>query len=265
MNTGCCEDKAVKRLLINGIGGQMGHALLKALSRGDHGFCIAGGVDPNCTEDLAFPVFASASDINVPVDVVIDFSVPKATEEILAFCVKEHVPAVICTTALSDALIEKIAEASKAIPVFRSGNMSLGVNVMRVLLKEARQALGDAFDIEIVETHHNRKKDAPSGTALMLAEAITEADGRQHDCVYGRSEKDRRRAPGEIGFHSIRGGTIVGQHEVRFLGEDEEISVRHEAYSKQVFASGALRAAQFILTKENGLYAMDDLVSNLIH
>lgn len=253
------------RLLINGIGGQMGHALIHAVSKDNRGFCIVGGVDPYCKDDLSFPVFASAAEISVPVDVVIDFSVPKATEEILAFCVKEHVPAVICTTALSEELIQKIREASKMIPVFRSGNMSLGVNLMRVLIKQARQTLGDAFDIEIVETHHNRKKDAPSGTAMMLAEAITEADGQRHDYVYGRSEKDRRRVPGEIGFHSIRGGTIVGQHEVRFLGEDEEISVRHEAYSKQVFASGALRAAQFLLTKENGLYSMDDLVSDLLH
>ena len=143
--------------------------------------------------------------------------------------------------------------------------MSLGVNLMRVLLKQARLTLGDAFDIEIIETHHNRKKDAPSGTALMLAEAIREADGTNHPYVFGRSEKDRRREPGEIGFHSIRGGTIVGQHEVRFLGQDEEISIRHEAYSKQVFASGALKAAQYLLTKKNGLFTMEDLVSEMLN
>ncbi len=255
----------MKKLLINGIGGQMGHALMKAVSDADSGFEIVCGVDPFCKTALPFPVYASASDVSEPVDAVIDFSVPKATEEILAFCLRTKTPAVICTTALSDELIAKISEASKQIPVFRSGNMSLGVNLMRVLLKQARQTLGDAFDIEIVETHHNRKKDAPSGTALMLADAIREADGTDHPYVFGRSEKDRRREPGEIGFHSIRGGTIVGQHEVRFIGQDEEISIRHEAYSKQVFASGALKAAAFLLTKQNGLFTMEDLVSELLH
>ena len=255
----------MKKLLINGIGGQMGHALMKAVADTDSGFVIACGVDPFCKEALPFPVYASASDVIGPVDVVIDFSVPKATEEILSFCLTNQIPAVICTTALSDALIAKISEASRKIPVFRSGNMSLGVNLMCVLLKQARRTLGDAFDIEIVETHHNRKKDAPSGTALMLADAIREADGTDHPFVFGRSEKDRRREPGEIGFHSIRGGTIVGQHEVRFIGQDEEISVRHEAYSKQVFAAGTLKAAQFLLTKENGLYSMEDLVADMLN
>ena len=252
------------RLLINGIGGQMGAALLKALKKDDHGFTDVCGVDPFAKE-LTVPVFASAKDVNVPVDIVIDFSVPKATEEILAYCEAHQTPAVICTTALSGELIEKIREASKTIPVFRSGNMSLGVNLMCALLKQARQTLGDAFDIEVIETHHNRKKDAPSGTALMLAEAIREADGVDHPYVFGRSEKDCRREPGEIGFHSIRGGTIVGQHEVRFLGEDEEIAIRHEAYSKQVFAAGALKAAQFLLTKENGLFTMEDLVNDALN
>ena len=255
----------LKRLLINGVGGQMGTAVLKALSDAPCGLQIVAGVDPFARQKYPFPVYASASEIVVPVDVVIDFSVPKATEEILDFCVQNAVPAVLCTTALPDTLIKKIEAAGKTIPVFRSGNMSLGINLMRVLLRQARQTLGDAFDIEIIETHHNRKKDAPSGTALMLAEAITETDGAHHTYVYGRSEKDRRREPGEIGFHSIRGGTIVGEHEVRFLGKDEEIAIRHEAYSKQVFAEGALRAANYLLTKQNGLYSMEDLVSELLN
>lgn len=242
----------------------MGRALRNAVIKDDHGFEIIGGVDPICSESFSCPVFRAASEINVPVDVVIDFSVPKATEEILAFCRDRAIPIVICTTALSEDLIQKISEAAASIPIFRSGNMSLGINLMRVLLKQARQTLGDAFDIEIVETHHRLKKDAPSGTALMLAEAICEADQTKHEFVYGRSEKDRRRTPHEIGFHSIRGGTIVGQHEVRFLGDDEEISIRHEAYSKQVFASGALKAAQFLLSKKNGLYSMEDLVSEFL-
>lgn len=249
------------KLLINGIGGQMGHALLSVLKSDARGFEISCGVDPFFDGHTAFPVYASANNVDVPVDVVIDFSVPKATEEILDFCHAHKIPAVICTTALSDPLIEKIVRVSRDIPIFRSGNMSIGVNLMRVLLKKARLTLGDSFDIEIIETHHNRKKDAPSGTALMLADAIREADQTDHSFVFGRSEKDHRREPGEIGFHSVRGGTIVGEHEVRFLGTDEEISIRHAAYSKSVFANGALRAAQFLLTKQNGLYSMEDLVS----
>lgn len=255
----------MKRLLINGVGGQMGSALLKALSKNVQGFEVACGVDPNAKGTYPFPVFSSAADVNVPVDAAIDFSVPEATEELLSFCLHARIPVVICTTALPEELIHKIDEASNVIPVFRSGNMSLGINLMRVLLKQARQTLGDAFDIEIIETHHNRKKDAPSGTAIMLADAIAEADGVSHPYVYGRHEKDRRRESGEIGFHSIRGGTIVGEHEVRFLGEDEEIAIRHEAYSKLVFANGAIRAAAFLLTKHSGLFAMEDLVSEMLH
>lgn len=242
----------------------MGAALVKAAAKPENGTAIACGVDPFCKAALPFPVYASTDETDVSADVVIDFSVPQATEAILAYCLRTKTPAVICTTALSEVLIERIGEASKVIPIFRSGNMSIGINLMRVLLKQARQTLGDAFDIEIVETHHNRKKDAPSGTALMLAEAIEEADHTEHAFVFGRSEKDRRREKGEIGFHSVRGGTIVGEHEVRFLGEDEEIAIRHAAYSKAVFAEGALKAARFLLTKEHGLYTMEDLVSEML-
>ena len=252
------------RVLINGVGGQMGAALIKAFRSADHGMEITGGVDPFCDCSLPFPVFRSASEIDVDADVAIDFSIPDATEAILTYCVEKRIPLVICTTALSDALIRKIRIASQTIPIFRSGNMSLGVNLMTALLKRAKRTLGDAFDVEIVETHHNRKKDAPSGTALMLADAISEADGEKHDYRFGRSETDRRRAPGEIGFHSVRGGTIVGEHEVRFLGEDEEISIRHAAYSKLVFANGAIRAAAFLIKQPAGLYSMDDLVNETL-
>lgn len=253
-----------KRVLINGVGGQMGSALIRAFASSDPGMEIVGGVDPYCERPLPFPVFRSASEIDIDADVVIDFSVPTATEEILAYCVQKKIPLVICTTALSDALIEQIRLAGEQIPVFRSGNMSLGVNLMCALLKRAKRTLGDAFDVEIIETHHNRKKDAPSGTALMLADAICAADGESHEYRFGRSETDRRRAPGEIGFHSVRGGTIVGEHEVRFLGDDEEIAIRHAAYSKLVFANGAIRAAAFLVEQPAGLYSMDDLISDTL-
>ena len=253
-----------KRVLINGVGGQMGAALIKAFGSADHGMSIVGGVDPYCDRPLPFPVFRSVSEIDVEADVAIDFSVPEATERILAYCVEKEIPLVVCTTALSDDLIGKIRLFSEQIPIFRSGNMSLGVNLMCELVKRAKRTLGDAFDVEIIETHHNRKKDAPSGTALMLADAISEADGEPHDYRFGRSEKDRRRTNGEIGFHSVRGGTIVGEHEVRFLGDDEEITIRHAAYSKLVFANGAIRAAAFLTRQPAGLYSMDDLVNEVL-
>ena len=242
----------------------MGHALLASLKEQQEKWSVAAGVDPFCKENYPFPVYASANAIDVEPDVVIDFSVPAATEQILDFCITHKKPIVICTTALSDELIRKIEDASKEIPIFRSGNMSLGINLMRRLIADARLMLGDAYDIEIIEAHHNRKKDAPSGTALMLGEAIIKADRCEHPYVYGRSEKDRRRTPAEIGFHSIRGGTVVGEHEVRFLGTDEEISILHRATSKRVFANGAIKAAEFLLNKRNGLFSMDDLVSELL-
>jgi len=250
----------VKRLLINGIGGQMGAALLRAVKKDDHGFEIVAGVDPFMKESVPFPVFSSAEEINIPVDVVIDFSVPKATEEILAFCLKQRIPAVICTTALSDELIRKIGEASRTIPVFRSGNMSIGVNLMRVLLKQARLTLGDAFDIEIIETHHNRKKDAPSGTALMLADAVSAARDLDFEYTYDRHAQRKKRDKSEIGIHAVRGGTIVGEHEVIFAGNHEVITLSHSAQSKELFAAGAVNAAVFMCGKPAGLYDMSDLI-----
>ncbi len=254
----------MKKVLINGVGGQMGHALLVSFKTFGAEWEITGGVDPYCEESFPFPVFRSADAIDVIPDVVIDFSVPAATEQILEYCVERHIPIVICTTALSDDLIEKINTSARTIPVFRSGNMSLGINLMRRLVSDTRRMLGDAFDVEIIEAHHNLKIDAPSGTALMLGEAIRSADGKNHPYMYGRSEKNRRRTPEEIGFHSIRGGTVVGEHEVRFLGEDEEIAILHRASSKRVFANGAIRAADFLLHHLPGLYTMDDLVSEIL-
>jgi 4-hydroxy-tetrahydrodipicolinate reductase len=179
------------------------------------------------------------------------------------YAVKTGTAAVICTTGLSEEQIHRIELESAKIAVLRSANMSLGVNLMRKLIADAHKTLGEAFDIEIIETHHNRKKDAPSGTALMLAEAIKDVDDTDHPYVYGRSEKDRKRSAGEIGFHSIRGGTVVGEHEVRFLGTDEELSILHRASSKRVFATGAIKAASFLTEQPNGLYSMDDLVAKI--
>lgn len=254
----------MKRVLINGVGGQMGHALLAAFAEQKDEWTVVGGVDPFSNEAHPLPVFPSVDRIDVDFDVAIDFSVSAATEQILAYCSAHQKPIVIGTTALTDALIDRIEQVSETIAIFRSGNMSLGINLMRKLIADARLMLGNSFDVEIIEAHHNRKKDAPSGTALMLGEAICNADKTEHPYVYGRSEKDRRRTPSEIGFHSIRGGTVTGEHEVRFLGPDEEISILHRASSKRVFASGAIKAADFLLHHPHGLYSMDDLVAELL-
>lgn len=243
----------------------MGHAVLRALSAAPNdAFTVVGGVDL-CAEDAPIPVFASTDAIDVEADVAIDFSVPAATMQILDYCCKMSLPLVICTTGLTEAHIARIEDASKQIPIFRSGNMSLGVNLMRTLCKIAEQTLGTSFDVELIEMHHNRKIDAPSGTALMLADSIASCMQEQPTYVYGRHDDDRRRAPNEIGIHSVRGGTIVGEHEAWFMGEDEAIVIRHQAFSKRVFATGALRAASFLAGKAAGLYSMDELVTSLIH
>ena len=253
----------MKRVMINGVGGQMGHALVSAISQSEQ-WEIACGVDPFCKERYAFPVYTSTDEIAVEADAIIDFSVPEATERILEYALVHKMPIVICTTALSDSLIDRIRKASRVIPIFRSGNMSIGINLMRRLIADAKRMLGDEFDVEIIEAHHNRKKDAPSGTALMLGEAICNADHVKHPYVYGRSDANKRRTHEEIGFHSIRGGTVVGEHEVRFLGTDEELSIIHRADSKRVFANGAIKATEFLLDQPAGQYDMDDLIASIL-
>lgn len=251
------------KLLVNGLNGQMGHAVLRILPQFADRIELACGVDPT-GGSFDVPVYPNAASIETPFDVAIDFSIPRATMEILSYCVEKKKPIVICTTGLEGEQIEAIEKASKVIPVFRSGNMSLGINLLRTLCRQARQTLGAGFDVEIIETHHNRKIDAPSGTAKMLAESIASASEQEMHCVYGRHASNHRRERNEIGIHSLRGGTIVGEHEVLFLGEDEAVTLKHQAFSKGVFANGALRAAEFLNGKPAGLYDMDDLVGTLI-
>lgn len=250
------------RLLLNGIAGQMGQAVLRTLPAYAEEIELVCGVDP-VGASLSVPVYASPDAVQTDFDVAIDFSVPAAAMRVLALCVERKKPLVLCTTGLTEEDLRAVEEAAKAIPVFRSGNMSIGVYLMQELCRRARISLGDGFDVEIVETHHNRKLDAPSGTAKMLAETILEASREPMHCVYGRHDAARRREPNEIGVHSLRGGTIVGEHEVRFLGSDEEITIRHQAFSKGVFATGALRAALYLAEKPAGRYDMQDLVREM--
>jgi 4-hydroxy-tetrahydrodipicolinate reductase len=199
--------------------------------------------------------------VNIPADVVIDFSSAKNTDALLDFCKESKTPLVLCSTGLSDEQLKKVEETSKEVAILKSANMSLGVNLLIKLLKEATGVLGDAgFDIEVVEKHHNQKLDAPSGTALALADSINEAaDGKYH-YVYDRSQRREKRDPNEIGISAIRGGSIVGDHDVIFAGQDEVITFSHTAYSRALFGRGAVAAAAYLAGKEPGFYTMQDVI-----
>ncbi len=248
-----------KRVLINGALGHMGQAILASLQAGDGSLIPAVGIDLQ-SGDFPGALFASADQVDVPFDVAIDFSRPAATMAVIDLCLREKKPLVVGTTGMGEAEMARLKEASKVIPIFYSRNMSLGVNLQLALAAAATRVLGDAFDPEIVETHHNLKVDAPSGTALMLAEAIEAARTGESELVFGRHETNKRRDKKEIGIHSLRGGNKAGEHSVYFLGTDEEIIITHRAGSKRVFADGAMKAAAFLLEQQPGFYTMADVV-----
>ena len=248
-----------KRVLISGALGHMGQAVLSALKASGGYLIPAAGIDLVQGE---FPgaLFPAADKVDVPFDVAIDFSRPAATMALLELCLRERKPLVVGTTGLGEMEMNRLREAAKVIPVFFSRNMSLGVNLQLALVRTATRVLGPAFDPEIVETHHNLKVDAPSGTALMLAETIEDARNGDSEFVFGRHEKNKRRTKAEIGIHSLRGGNIAGEHTVYFLGTDEEIVITHRAGSKRVFADGAIKAAAFLLEQGPGFYTMEDVI-----
>lgn len=252
------------KIAICGSSGQMGKVVANIVSTRDDCQVVAG-IDRNI-EERDFPVVTSPrelSSLSVQPDVIIDFSHPSVLNELLDYCLTNRVPVVICTTGYSEEQIQQIHNAAKEIPLFFSANMSLGVNLLAELARKAASVLGGQFDIEIVEKHHNLKIDAPSGTALMLANVINEELNNEYTYVYDRQSVRQRRNPKEIGIHSIRGGTIVGEHDVIFAGRDEVITLSHHAASKQVFAVGAVNAAIFLKDKEPGLYTMKDLLKDL--
>ena len=247
------------RILLSGALGHMGREVaVQAASEGVELLC---GVDA-AAGNTDFPLYARFEDAP-RADVVVDFSVPQALPDLLAYCERHGVPAVLCTTGYDEEQIKAIDEASKHVALFRSGNMSVGIALLRALAKKAAAVLGESFDVEIVEAHHNRKKDAPSGTALMLYDAVKDAYEQPKQAVFGRHGRDSKRQPGEIGIHALRGGTVTGEHEVCFFGPSERIKLSHSAESRSVFAAGALRAAAFIIGREPGLYSMDDIVGQL--
>lgn len=221
---------------------------------------ITAGVDVKDGSNEKYPVYKSVNDVDLPVDVIIDFSHPSLLSDVTSYAINNAVPVVLATTGYNAEQKKIIENASKKIPIFFSPNMSFGVNLVADLVKKAAAALGEYYDVEIIEKHHNRKLDAPSGTALMLADAVTEAENRPMQCVYDRHSERRKRTTSEIGIHSIRGGTIVGEHDVIFAGEDEVITISHSAGSRKIFAIGAMKAAVFISDKPAGLYTMHDMI-----
>ncbi len=247
-------------VIINGCNGRMGQVLVNEISK-DKDMTITSGIDINSEKyNNKFPVFKEIYSNNTKADVIIDFSNPNSLTNLLDYAVKNKIRLIIATTGFSPQDIENIKQASKHIPIFHSANMSLGINVLINLVKKTAPILNDLFDIEIIEKHHSHKIDSPSGTAYMIAHEINKTLKNSKHFVFGRHAKNQTRKKDEIGIHAIRGGTVVGKHEVIFAGLDEIIEIKHSAASKSVFAVGAIKAAKFLLTKDNGLYGMQDLI-----
>lgn len=249
-------------ILINGCNGKMGHEVKLAIDN-DSECEVLCGVDRIDTGDYIFPVYTNIEEIKEKPDVIIDFSVPIATMNILKYARKEEVPIVIATTGLNNEENEYIKEVSKHIPIFKSANMSYDINLMKKIVSEVAKALKNT-DIEIIETHHSRKVDSPSGTALLLADAINKVLENSKKYTFDRFTKREKRNKNEIGFSSIRGGNIVGEHTVSFFGENETFEITHKAYSRGVFAEGAIKGAKYIIDKKPGLYSMEDIFENVI-
>lgn len=247
------------KVILSGCCGKMGNAVTNAIANRDD-IKIIAGVDMCECDRLPYPVFPSFSEVSCDADVIIDFSHPSALAAILEYSIKNSVPAVLCATGYTDIQNKMIEEASNSVAMFRSGNMSLGINLLSEIAKTAAKVLGESFDIEIVEAHHNLKLDAPSGTAIMLEKAVEEGLNYKPELTYDRHNKSQKRSKHEIGMHSIRGGTIIGEHEIIFAGNDEIIKLTHTALSKNVFAVGAVNAAVYMQDKQVGLFNMADVI-----
>lgn len=248
------------RILLHGCNGKMGKVISKTVEENFDDMKIVAGVDINAEQSFDYPVFNDPEKVNVESDVIIDFSFYGAVDRIVDYAEKSSLPIVVATTGLTEEQIKHIEKVSGSIPVFRSANMSLGVNLISELAKKAAEIL-NGFDIEIVEAHHNQKIDAPSGTALMLADSINEAKNNSMKFEFDRHSKRAKRGENEIGIHSVRGGTIVGEHEIIFAGNDEVIKISHSAASKQIFATGSVNAAKFLVNCKPGLYSMKDMLA----
>ena len=248
------------KIIMHGCNGHMGQVITGLVEK-DSDAEIVAGIDIADSGRNTYPVFTDMNACDTQADVIIDFSSAKAVDALLDYSVSRQIPVVVCTTGLSEEQMAKIEEASKKVAVLKSANMSLGINTLMKLLQDAAKVLaGAGFDIEVVEKHHRLKLDAPSGTALALADSVNEAMGNQYTYVYDRSQRRQQRDDKEIGISAVRGGTIVGEHEVIFAGPDEVIEFKHTAYSKTVFGKGAVEAAKFLAGKPAGRYDMSNVV-----
>ncbi|WP_075720956.1 4-hydroxy-tetrahydrodipicolinate reductase [Roseburia sp. 499] len=249
------------RMIMHGCNGKMGQ-VITGICKEDENIEIVAGIDPYTGLENTYPVFAKITECDVEADVIVDFAAAPAVDDLLAYSVEKQIPVVLCTTGMTEEQLAKVEETSKKVAVLKSANMSLGINMLMDLLQKAAKVLAPAgFDMEIVEKHHNQKLDAPSGTALALADSINEALDNAYDYKYDRSQERKKREKYEIGIQAVRGGNIVGEHEVIFAGTDEVIEFKHTAYSKAVFAKGAVEAAKFLAGKPAGRYEMSDVIA----
>lgn len=249
------------RIGLSGCLGTMGRIIGELIEQ-QEGVQLVFGIDKRAgEEEVVYPIFSLPKEVNLPCDVIIDFSNASSVDDLIDYCVMHQVGAVIATTGLSEEQEEKIKEAARVIPIFRSANTSLGINVLLDLVKKATSILSDNFDIEVIEKHHNKKVDAPSGTAYMIASTINEELHHSMAYNYGRHGNEAKRSEKEIGIHSVRGGTIPGEHTVIFAGLDEIIEIKHTALSKKIFAKQAIKAAEFIAHNKPQLYNMGDLMN----
>ncbi|WP_026517844.1 4-hydroxy-tetrahydrodipicolinate reductase [Butyrivibrio sp. MC2021] len=249
------------RMIMHGCNGRMGHVICD-LVKEDNDIEVVAGVDAFGESSYSFPVFKSLSECDVDADVIVDFSNASAVEGLLDFCVAKNIPVVLCSTGLSPEQLDKVKEASGKVAILKSANMSVGVNALLKVLKEVSPMFAAAgFDIEIVEKHHNQKLDAPSGTAIALADSINESLDNKYEYVYDRSTRRQKRPVKEIGISAVRGGTIVGDHDVIFAGLDEVVTLSHRAYSRAIFGKGAITAAKFLAGKGPGMYDMSDALA----
>jgi len=246
---------------MNGCNGKMGQVITGIIAE-DAQAEIVAGIDVYDGIKNPYPVFSNIADCNVDADVIIDFSNAKAIDGLLDYVEAKKMPVVLCTTGLSEEQLQRVEKVSKEVAVLKSANMSLGINTIMKLLQQAVQVFAPAgYDVEIVEKHHNQKLDAPSGTAIALADSMNEVMDHQYEYIYDRSQRRQKRDAKELGISAVRGGTIVGEHEVIFAGTDEVIEIKHTAYSKAVFAKGAVEAAKFLAGKPAGLYDMSHVIS----
>ncbi|MDY3910094.1 MAG: 4-hydroxy-tetrahydrodipicolinate reductase [Eubacterium sp.] len=249
------------RIIMSGCNGAMGR-MIADIVKDDSEAEIVAGIDVADNGDRAFPVFHSISECDVEADAIIDFSTPKILDDLLAYSIEKKVPIVLCTTGYTEEQLAKIEAAAEKTAVLKSANMSLGINTLLKLVQDAAKVFAaEGYDVEIVEKHHNQKLDAPSGTALALADSVNEAMGNPYEYVYDRSQRRQKRDKKELGISAVRGGTIVGEHDVIFAGKDEVITFSHTAYSKAVFGKGAVSAAKFLKGKVTGRYEMTDVIA----